>query len=139
MVKLKNVSLLTGYMNCNSEKLFDIIPQLEAQCPVVDGMIKDADSNIRDIEMAIRYSEDQDSLIEQLEDSKWYIGNLEDDYEKLRESIIEIRAWGQEWKNLAKYLMESMEVDEVLELTNLDYDKKEELKEVIEGAVVCSS
>lgn len=129
MVKLKDITLLKDFTDVTSEQLFDIVPQLDMQCPKIDGMIRDANYMVNDIRSVVKYyEEDNGHLIEQLEDASTYISYLEDEFEGLRDSIIEIRAWGQEWKNLAKYLMESMEVDEVLELTNLDYDEQERVK-----------
>lgn len=138
MNNLKDFKILTSYFNCTSEKLFNISEQLEAQCPTIDGMIKDSEDVLREVAYVTKYSDEiSDNVSDVMENVKYYLSNVSDDFEKLRESIIEIRAWGQEWKNLAKYLMETMPVNEVLDQLNLDkadYDKL--LKLVNEDRVV---
>ena len=119
-----------------SEKLFGFREQPEENCPKVDLGKKAWYSAKCDIGGYCTDLKRCDS-IEQAEnigdDIEWIIERLDIDgeYEELREQCANIRAWGQEWKNIAKKLIEKQsDVSELLadefftKLETVDLNKK---------------
>lgn len=78
------------------------------QCPVIDDAIK----IIRDIEKSIHNALRADSLEEaqsHCNDADWYEGDVESALESIRDACDTLRSWGQQWKDLAKELIEEYE------------------------------
>lgn len=95
----------------------------EYQCPNIDYILR----NISDIQRTLNYglrNRDEDSLVEAIEDASYDLDSIPDSLEELRNSIIEIRAWGEDWKAIAKLLINSLPEQQVLD--TLGYEFKED-------------
>lgn len=102
-----------------TEELFDIIPQEENQCLYINGLITSVDWGMNHIKNGLDdYT--LDSMESALSDCRYEIENIPHELEKMRESIINIRAWGEEWKNLAKWALEQLPEETLYELVGLD-------------------
>ena len=91
-----------------SEEKLGFIEPPEHQCPVIDDAIK----RIRDIEKSIGYALRSDSIEEaqsHCNDADWYGGDIECSLEYLRDACETLRFWGQQWKDIAKELIEEYE------------------------------
>lgn len=117
MVNIENLKFFHGMSAVNgiennvllaesltSEQRNDISPQPEEACPMINDVI----SKLRDIEKRSdkpRAGWDIEDAEDALWDVNWDVSGLEDELEKIRTRIEEVRAWGQEWKELAKSLI----------------------------------
>lgn len=93
-----------------TEELFQITSQPEEQCPKIDNMTYTAQNTLdyaRDSEKTV----DFDSAVDKLDRIYHSMYSLEDDLEELRGKISDIRAWGDDWKNLAKHIITKYEID----------------------------
>lgn len=103
-----------------SESLFGIIDQPENQCPLINNGLKIWYNTERDIKSLIRDLSRIDSIEEAEDiasDIDWSIGSLDivKEYEELRSKCQQIRAWGEDWKSLAKKLIEERDnIDDLL-------------------------
>ena len=78
------------------------------QCPKIDKFVAKAKS----ISRAIRKAEKCDEISEMksfVSDAAWDTGDIEDNFEELRSALDELRCWGDEWKDLAKRLINQYE------------------------------
>ena len=93
-----------------SEYLLGLEPAIDYQCNLIDE-IKDKVGSIEILSNVKRKEEDD---VEVLRDKLYYIENevdgLDEDIEKLRTAIGEVRSWGQDWKDLAKKLIERYDI-----------------------------
>lgn len=89
-------------MNQTSEELYGITKQPPPTCPIIDEALREVDliaKCIRGYERA-----DESELREMISSIEWRIGLLSGYgktglLEDIRKNVIEIRAWGEEWKN----------------------------------------
>ena len=110
-----------------SEEILGVSVPPEYQCTYIDSLIREveeAQSDIQDADYYISW--------EKLDKAEKHINNLEkifkgvpDELEQLRSSIIQLRQWGDEWKMIAKWLIEKTDVtvEEVIEYVK---DNKED-------------
>jgi hypothetical protein len=105
-IKYKNL-----YRVQTTEDLFDITEAPNFQCDFITK-ISDRASTIESAADVKRRDEDN---LEVLTDKLWEIRNeadgLSDDVEKLRDAITEVRAWGQQWKDMCKKLIIDKNID----------------------------
>lgn len=93
---------------CNvedSELLFGIPLPPKYQCPEIDKII----SSLRDCEKeasSITKCDDIDECQSSASDIEWDLSSIQGDVERLRKEIEKLRSWGEEWKGLAKTLIE---------------------------------
>lgn len=102
-----------------SEELFNIMKQEDNQCPYIDTvltMVEWANGHIEDGFKSHTYED----VLEYLKSCKYELSDIPCELEKIRESIINIRAWGEEWKNMAKYLLTTLPEETVYELFGLE-------------------
>lgn len=100
----------------SSEDILGICNPPGYQCPIVDKAI----AKIRDIHKASNMAGNCDEIKDirdYLSDIDWLDGDIEDLLEQLRAACEDIRYWGQQWKDLAKGLIEKYE-PELLEEPN---------------------
>lgn len=102
-----------------SEDVLGITKPPEYQCSYIDSVImgvKDSQETIQDADYYIRW--------EEFNKVEKYVNNLEanfkgmsEELEDVRQSIIELRQWGDEWKMIAKWLVEKTDitVEEIIE------------------------
>ena len=87
-----------------SEDLFNITSPPENQCPVIDSIISNIDRALRECTDGEKYDDIED-VKDVLESIEYELSGLEWDINGVRDNIIELRDWGQQWKNLAKELI----------------------------------
>lgn len=87
-----------------SEEVHGIREQPAPTCPMLDSVIRDLQKAMQDLHRWERDKEDAEALANRCEYAEWHIGSIEEKLEKIRGHVEEIRAWGQEWKDLAKEL-----------------------------------
>jgi len=117
---MKNIESLKERLGIKtSEQMFDISEQPPQQCSNVDGIILDLENTSMDIQGIVRDIKRTDNieLIQSLAD---YIEHYSSDIDKsselneLRKQIELIRSWGEEWKHLAKSLLNNIKNEEDL-------------------------
>lgn len=112
------------YDNANesAELNLGLVLPHEYQCPNIDYLLR----NIGDIQRNLNkgLQGDEDDLIDAIQDASYDLESIPDSLEELRNSIIEIRAWGEDWKAIAKLLINSLPEQQVLD--TLGYELKEE-------------
>ena len=97
-----------------SEAVFGISKQPEQQCPRVDEHLRLNERSIKDVEYnlkEIQRTTDSAIVESNASDAEWELTNLDATLalEELRTKCDDIRSWGQEWKDLAKQLLEERE------------------------------
>ena len=95
-----------------SEEKLGIDKPLEHQCPSIDKMVKAA----KEVESAISFAlkcDDIDDMRSEVENADWYIGDLETGFEDLRTAIEYVRSWGEQWKEIAKDLINEYEPEKL--------------------------
>lgn len=95
----------------------------EYQCPNIDYLLRNIGDIQKTLDIGLKYG-DEDSLTEAIENASYDLESIPDSLEELRNSIIEIRAWGEDWKAIAKLLINSLPEQQVLD--TLGYELKEE-------------
>ena len=88
-----------------SEDLFDIEYPPEHQCSKIDSVVRDINSAEKALDRALKY-DDRDDIIEYVDEAKSDLYNMTYELEELREAIIGVRDWGQQWKDLCKELLD---------------------------------
>jgi hypothetical protein len=110
------VDLLVRQKPKTSEEKLGLTKQPEETCPRIDKFIKEIKWAIQDLEGAMKdigredYKEAESDIDTALRN---YIYDIEDNYESLRKQCEDIRAWGQQWKNLAKDLLNEYEPETI--------------------------
>lgn len=104
-----------------SEQHYGLMDAPDYQCPRIDSIISDiADAQIlcRDIQ---KLDEGYiDDILNAASDAEDKLSTLEDELETMRTEVDELREWGNQWKNLAKAIIDRNEfdVEQVLALAN---------------------
>ena len=96
----------------NSEDILGISTPPEYQCSHIDSVIaeiKDAQSTIEDVNYYIGWKEYHklDSYVNNLDRN---FKGMNEELEDVRSSIMDLRQWGEEWKIIAKWLIEKSDV-----------------------------
>lgn len=109
--------LKESYGFVSSEKILGITEQPEQQCPRVDEAIRDYDRMYKEIKSICKDLARIDGAEEMASDIEWWNGNVDfvGALEDLRTQCMNIRDWGQQWKYLAKRLIDKVGVESVLE------------------------
>lgn len=103
-----------------SEELLDIANPPEYQCPNIDKYIL----MVNNIEGALEEADDIDDIDEIksfINNINCDVGDIETQFEELRDAMHFLRMWGQEWKDIAKALIERYEPE------RLQYRENEEM------------
>ncbi len=95
-----------------SEDILGFIAPPRHQCGNIDKYIRSANDTARSISLACK-SDDLEEVKGHCSDADWDAGNIEEHFEKLRIALDEVRCWGQQWKELAKELIEEYEPDKL--------------------------
>lgn len=93
----------------SSEELFNITTPPDYQCPNIDRIIE----SLKSINKIIKYADksyDVDELRDYISDIEYEM-IYESDVEDIRRALEEVRYWGQEWKDLAKGLINNNDID----------------------------
>ena len=97
-----------------SESILGIPKPPDHQCPDIDGYVNNANIIESAISDALKCDELED-MKSNVEDADWHASDIKGYFEDLRENMDLLRQWGQEWKDLAKRLIEDHE-PELLEV-----------------------
>ena len=92
-----------------SEQRFNIAPQPPEMCPRIDTVIDNVKGVMEEInyESRTRGHTERDELETKLKDIESLSDfNISVEMEEIRDLIISLRAWGEEWKEFAKYLFD---------------------------------
>lgn len=98
-MKLQEIKSITGM---TSEAIFGIKAQPEANCPTIDGYIKDAGFHIDNVVEA-------ESEEETKREGRFAKNEVRDMMEDLRARFDSLREWGEAWKEMAKELYDKVE------------------------------
>ena len=85
-----------------SESIYDIVPQPPDTCPFINDVINEIDKCSKAMLRRDRYPEDPKVLMQMLDEADSCLYGLTSTMEDIRRNVINIRRWGQEWKDLAK-------------------------------------
>jgi DNA repair exonuclease SbcCD ATPase subunit len=99
-----NVCDATPAKEPTSEERLGIREQPDPTCPMLDSVIRELQRATKELDRWQRDKEDAEALATRCEYAEWRLGGIEEELEKIRSHVSEIRAWGQEWKDLAKEL-----------------------------------
>ncbi len=114
---IEQLKKYAGYSS--SEYLFGIPEQPNQMCPAfdrVERIAKDCDYNSRSIQKTDMLEE----ATELASDTEWKISSLLTELEGMRNEVINLRTWGQSWKDLAKELFDFSE-DKPVEFLREDF------------------
>ncbi len=115
MGKVDQIKKEKGF--ATSELMFGTSPQMENQCPVIDDIISDLHSEAstaKDNAYNLRRMDEEDfhSVGEESADAlSWIDFNLrgmDTKLDQLRDNIVLLRSWGEEWKNIALNMAEEV-------------------------------
>lgn len=114
---MENIELLKKRLNVKtSEELFDIKTQPNQQCPFINKMqanMKDGCNEIERYCKDLRSIEGAESLASDIDSSlSYYMSDKVFELEELRKEIENIRQWGQNWKDLAKLILNNTKKEE---------------------------
>lgn len=89
------------------EDLFNEKREPKLNCPTIDG-------HITDIRHAIRYVTELGQIeetSEKIENISYYLDEVPEQFEDLREKIVELRQWDQSWKDLLIQVAEREQIN----------------------------
>lgn len=95
-----------------SEELFAIPKQPDQQCPLINDIISDLNTeaaNVKSVWQGLKDVEEAQYYISDLDWAEFNIRNLDSKMEEVRTNIENIRSWGEEWKSLAMELLQDKE------------------------------
>jgi len=126
---MTNIKLLKDKLGAEtSESIFDIYKQPKQQCPIIDNIQSEISRGIKEIEYYCKELNKIDEaygLSSDINSSLSYFYEKGDELEKLREEIIEIRRWGQCWKDLAKSVLNDIKKeDDIVKHLSYNYQIK---------------
>ncbi len=111
MKTLEDYKKEAGYF-ATSEDVFGIITPPSFQCRNIDAMIdnmKQLTLRIDSIDQSL-WRKEYDDMQQPIDEMYNYLID-KDTLEKLRRDIIDIREWGEDWKQLAKRIIAGEKVD----------------------------
>jgi hypothetical protein len=91
-----------------SEDLFGISKQPKEQCPLIDKVLCELEAESRNIKYAywnLKDIEEAEPYLSDLDWAEYNLRNMDGNLEELRTNITNLRTWGEEWKDFAKYLL----------------------------------
>lgn len=102
-----------SYHPYTSEALLGLSEPPEHQCSNIDEVINRVKGALKNCDYSRDYIKDEDlSNAESYADDVYHeLYDLDDAVEKIRTEIENVRAWGQEWKDLAKKMLNDEEID----------------------------
>ena len=125
---MKKLELLKQKLSVETtERLLDISEQPHEQCPFIDKIINAINSGRKEIERLAKdlsQIEGAESIASDIDWQSSYYLDLNKELEDIRKQIIAIRAWGQEWKDLSKSILEKMSEEEVFHYMSNDCQVK---------------
>ena len=125
---MKKLELLKQKLSVETtEQLLDISEQPQEQCPFIDKIINSINSGRKEIESLAKdlsQIEGAESIASDIDWQASYYLDLNKEMEAIRKQIIAIRAWGQEWKDLSKSILEKMSEEEVFHYISNDCQVK---------------
>ncbi len=105
-----------------SEDLFGISKQPKEQCPLIDKVLSELEAESKNIKYSwqnLKDIEEAEPYLSELDWAEYNLRNMDGNLEELRTNITNLRTWGEEWKDLAKYLLN--ERKEFIDLLELKY------------------
>lgn len=126
---MNKIKVFKEILNVNSsEKLFGFPEQPPDTCGMIDEVIDKNKDDINSIECQLRGTSscNEEELRIRLDDIESVIGwaHLTDDCEKIRDNVIALRSWGQQWKDLAIHLFNTYAGSGELDSDMIDRLKK---------------
>ena len=94
-----------------SEQLFQIEEPIDFQCPKFDELSKKAKDIHSTTKIGRFDADDYDGILDKLKDIEWESSDLVDQIEELRDAIVSVRQWGEDWKKFAKMLVEQNDIE----------------------------
>lgn len=91
-----------------SEDLFGISKQPKEQCPLIDKVLSELEAESKNIKYSwenLKDIEEAEPYLSELDWAEYNLRNMDGNLEELRANITNLRTWGEEWKDLAKYLL----------------------------------
>lgn len=83
-----------------SETLYGITEQPSPTCPMIDEAIASLRKALKSLSGWKKMDEEQ--LKDACDYAEWHLSNAEGEMEQVRDHVESVRAWGQQWKDLAK-------------------------------------
>lgn len=120
-----------------TEKAFGIGKEPSQTCPMIDAVISKINSCLK---MSDKCSEDDEPkiLYDVIYDMRYELSKIESDMENIRSHVIDIRAWGEEWKNecASQYdQVQNMESQE--EILNNEIDELKYMIDDLKNEINC--
>lgn len=84
----------------SSEELYNIPPQPQQTCPLIDEIIMGISDKLGDVAEIARNLEHGQEQLDLIEVSHYE--DYREQLNELRKQVEDIREWGQRWKNIAK-------------------------------------
>lgn len=111
--KIDQLKLDSHMMAPTTEQLFYIESPPEFQCEKMDRINEFTNKALKEINNAQSnlYDEEYSDAHGDVDDAEYYLNYIEDTVEELRSEIEALRAWGKEWKEFAKRLINENEID----------------------------
>lgn len=94
-----------------SEQEYGLPDQPKDTCPIINNALKSLKKMARDVpsQRQIRNADEEElrAMLEELiSDTDYHYSDIENAFEECRQQAIDIREWGQAWKDLAKQKIE---------------------------------
>lgn len=87
--------------NLTTEEILNILPQPDPNCPFIDSYVEDIEKHLVNVHVD---KKTHDLLLE-----------LRSSLEEIRSRFELLRTWGQDWKDVAKLMMEEYDVNYISE------------------------
>lgn len=116
MSNLKDIKYKIG-IGTSTEYLLGIDKPPEYQCRHIDSILRELNYANDAIHKSKRYDDIED-LKECLDDIENALYNLDYDLEDIRDAIVKVRGWGEQWKQVAKDLLNDR--DDLVEYLQLE-------------------
>lgn len=100
-------TLKKDYNKRTTEDLFMITKPADYQCGSIDEIINAVDYAEKYLDKAKGCDEDSiKELLDYIQDVEYELRGVVDYLEEVRMAVDSVRSWGQDWKNLAKEIIE---------------------------------
>jgi hypothetical protein len=102
-----------------SEEIHGITKQPKEQCPLIDDLICKVTDEAKNVGIVYRDLKDipeaeENTSLNDLDWADFNLRNLEAEIETIRTNIVELRNWGQEWKDFALTINEKHNPNQVI-------------------------
>ena len=88
-----------------SEEKLGISKPPDFTCPQIDKGVKSIRDGLLSLKFALK-AQSESNMRDEVESAEWAISDIEDILEHCRSQLEDIRSWGQQWKDMAKAMIE---------------------------------